>query len=116
MLRSLPNPLTAADLARLRDARPAGPAPAPARTPLQVDPRISSRGSISAAGQRIQVGIGQAGRTVTVEQADTSFRVYDAGQLLNEVTRTTTKTIARFKAGKPEPPRQRRLPSTQQNP
>jgi len=34
-------------------------------------------------------------------------RVYDAGQLLIEVTPTTTKTIARFKARKPEPPRQR---------
>ena len=77
-----------------------------------MDRRISSRGSISVAGQRIQVGISHAGRTVTVEQADTSFRVYDAGQLLIEVTRTTTKTIARFKARKPEPPRQRRLPST----
>jgi transposase InsO family protein len=113
VLRSLPNPLTAADLARLRDARPAGPAPVLTRTPLQVDRRISSRGSISVAGQRIQVGIGHAGRMVTVEQADTSFRVYDAGQLLIEVTRTTTKTIARFKARKPEPPRQRRLPSDQ---
>jgi hypothetical protein len=105
VLRSLPNPLTPADLARLRDTRPAGPAPAPARTELRVDRRISSRGSISVAGQRIQVGISHAGRTVTVEQADTSFRVYDADQLLIDVTRTTTKTIARFKARKPEPPR-----------
>jgi hypothetical protein len=38
---------------------------------------------------------------VTVEQADTSFRVYDAGQLLVEVTRTTTRTIALFKARNP---------------
>jgi hypothetical protein len=85
------------------------------RTELRVDRRISSRGSISVAGQRIQVGIGHGGRTVTVEQADTSFRVYDADQLLTEVTRTTTKTIARFKARKPEPPRQRQLPLGQPN-
>jgi hypothetical protein len=52
--------------------------------------------------------------TVTVEQADISFRVYDAGQLLIEVTRATTATVARFKARKPEPSRQRRLPSAQQ--
>jgi hypothetical protein len=86
---------------------------------LRVNRRISSRGSISVAGQKIQVGKGNAGRTVTlaadrlgaVEQADTSFRVYDAGQLLVEVFRTTTRTIAGFKARKPEPPRQRRLPS-----
>ena len=80
-----------------------------------MDRRISSRGFISVAGQRIQVGIGHAGRTVTVEQADSSVRVYDADQLLIEVTRTTMKTIARFKARKPEPPRQRRLPSTQKD-
>jgi hypothetical protein len=65
------------------------------------------------AGQKIQVGIGHAGRTVTVEQADTSLRVYDAGQLLVEVIRTATKSIAPFKARKPEPPRRRRLPSDQ---
>jgi hypothetical protein len=60
------------------------------------------------AGQRIQVGIGQAGRTVTVEQADTSFRVHDADQLLIEVTRAITKTIARFKARKTRAPARRR--------
>jgi hypothetical protein len=103
VLRSLPNPLTPDEQARLRDARPGGPAPASATSLLRVDRRISSRGSISVAGQRIQVGIGHAGRTVTVEQADTSFRVYDADQLLVEVTRTTTKTIARFKARNPSP-------------
>jgi hypothetical protein len=56
VLRSLPNPLTSADLARLRDALPASPAPAPATSLLRVDRRISSRGSISLAGQWIQVG------------------------------------------------------------
>jgi len=55
--------------------------------------------------QKIQVGIGHAGRTVTIEEADTTFRVYDGDQLLTEVIRSTTKPIARFKARKPEPPR-----------
>jgi hypothetical protein len=72
---------------------------------LRVDRRVSSRGSIMIAGQRIQVGIGQAGHTATVEEADTTFRVYDGAQLLTEVIRTTTKPIARFKQRKPEPPR-----------
>jgi transposase InsO family protein len=69
VLRSLPNPLTAAEVSRIRDARPGGPAPAPAAEPLRADRRVSSRGSISIARQKIQVGIGHAGRTVTVEQA-----------------------------------------------
>jgi Integrase core domain len=111
VLRSLPNPLTAADLRRIRDARPAGPAPAPAATgPLRVDRRVSCRGSVMIARQKIQVGIGHAGRTVAVEEADTTFRVYDGDQLLTEVLRSTTKPIARFKARKPEPPR--RPPTT----
>jgi transposase InsO family protein len=105
VLRSLPNPLTTADLRRIRDARPAGPAPAPATGPLRVDRRVSCRGSICIARQKIQVGIGHAGRTVTIEEADTTFRVYDGDQLLTEVIRSTTKPIARFKARKPEPPR-----------
>src|SRR5919112_1222407 len=42
LLRSLPNPLTPAELARLRDARPAGPPPAPAAEPLRVQRRVSS--------------------------------------------------------------------------
>jgi hypothetical protein len=40
-----------------------------------------------------------------VEEADTTFRVYLADQLLTEVIRTTTKTVARFKVRQPEPPR-----------
>jgi transposase InsO family protein len=107
LLRSLPNPLTPAQVARIPNARPAGPAPTPAAGPLRVDRRISSRGSISIARQKIQVGIGYAGQTVTVEEADTTFRVYHGEQLLTEVVRTTIRPIARFKARKPEPPRPR---------
>jgi hypothetical protein len=56
-----------------------------------------SRGSIATAGQKIHLGIGHAGRTVTVEDAGATFRVYDGDQLLADVPRTTTKPIARFK-------------------
>lgn len=113
LLRSLPNPLTTADLTRLRDARPAGPPPQPPTEPVRVERRISSRGALAVAGQKIHVGIVHAGRTVTVEQGDGTFRIYDGDQLLTEVPRTTTKPIARFKAHKPEPPRTRRVASTQ---
>lgn len=60
------------------------------------------------ARQKIQVGIGHAGRTVAVEEADTTFGVYDGEHLLTETVRTTTKQVARFKARKPEPPRPHR--------
>nr|WP_247659334.1 hypothetical protein [Micromonospora sp. U56] len=105
LLRSLPNPLTAAEIATIRDARPAGPPPTPAPEPVRVERRVSSRGSLVIAGQRIHVGIRHAGATLTVEAADTTFRVHDGDQLVTEVTRTTAKDIARFKARKPEPPR-----------
>jgi hypothetical protein len=111
LLRSLPNPLTLAELARIRDARPAGPPPQPAPEPLRVQRRVSCRGAIAVAHQRIHVGISHAGRTLDVEAADTTFRVYDRDQLVTEVPRTTTKPIARFKVRKPEPLRRRPTPS-----
>ncbi|GIF67445.1 hypothetical protein Ais01nite_54800 [Asanoa ishikariensis] len=105
LLRSLPNPLTPAEVARIRDARPAGPAPQPAPEPVRVERRVSSRGAIVVAGQRIHVGMVHAGRTATVEAADRTFRVYEGDERLTEIARTTTTVIARFKARKPEPPR-----------
>jgi hypothetical protein len=49
------------------DARPAGPPPQPAAEPVQVERRVSSRGAITIARQR----------TLTVESADHTFRIYD---------------------------------------
>jgi transposase InsO family protein len=106
LLRSLPNPVTQPE--RLRDARPGGPAP---YVPPQLPPvqrRVSSRGMIQVARQRIQVGIVHAGLTVTVTATDNTFQVTADDQLLIEVPRTTTRPIARFKVHKPEPPRRRK--------
>ncbi|MEU4552914.1 hypothetical protein [Micromonospora violae] len=107
LLRSLPNPLTPAEIAGIRDARPAGPPPTPALEPVRVERRGSCRGALVIAGQRIHVGMAHAGATLTVEAADTTFRVYNGDQLLAEVPRTTLKPIARFKVRKPEPSRRR---------
>jgi hypothetical protein len=102
---NVPNSLTPAEVARIRDARPAGPAPQPASEPVRVDRRVSSRGAIVVARQRIHVGIIHGGRTITVEPTDHTFRVTAGEELLTEVARTATKPIARFKVRKPEPPR-----------
>jgi hypothetical protein len=67
--------------------------------------RVSCRGAIMVAGQRIQVGFGRAGRTVTVTAAGEYFDVHDGEVLLTRVVNTTSKPIARFKARKPEPAR-----------
>lgn len=82
-----------------------------ASQPVRVERRVICRGALVIAGQRIHVGIAHAGATLTVEAADTTFRVHDGDQLLTEVARTTTKPIARFKARKPEPAR--RTPTAQ---
>lgn len=112
LLRSLPNPLTPHEQARIRDARPAGPPPTPAPELQRVERRVSSRGTLVIAGQNIRIGVSHAGRTLTIEDADTTFRVHDGNHLLTEVPRTTTKPITRFKARKPEPPRQPRIACT----
>jgi hypothetical protein len=72
-----------------------------------VERRISCRGCLAVAGQRIRVGMVHAGRTVTIEAGDTTWRIYHGDELLTEVARTTIKNIARFKVRKPEPSRQR---------
>lgn len=107
LLRSLSNPLSTAEIARFRDARSAGPPPTPAPEPLRVERRVSCRGALVIAGQRIHVGIAHAGHILTVEAAESTFRVHHGDQLLTEVPRTTTKPIVRFKVGNPEPPRSR---------
>ena len=78
-----------------RPPRRTGAGPATARLP--VDRRVNCRGSITVARQKIHVGIGHAGATVTVEDADTTLRVYDGDRLLTEAT----KPIARFKPQTP---------------
>jgi hypothetical protein len=57
------------------------------------------------AGQRIHVGYGHAGLTVTIAVIGDRFHVYDGDVLLAQVVDTSTKPIARYKALKPEPPR-----------
>ncbi|MEV5705957.1 hypothetical protein [Actinoallomurus sp. NPDC052274] len=116
LLRTLPNPLTDTDLARIRDARPAGHDPHPASEAVRVQRRVSSRGQLVIAGQKIQVGIRHARATVTIEDTDGTFRITHAGQVLAEVARTTTKPITRFKARKPEPPRRTTRPGDQTDP
>jgi transposase InsO family protein len=105
LLRTLPNPLITQDRSRLRDARPAGPAPVLPETPPPIQRRVSSRGVIMVAGQRITVGIEHAGLTVTVATVDEAFHVYDEERLLVGVPRVAAKPVARFKARKPELPR-----------
>ena len=75
LLRTRPSPLTPADAARLRGARPAGPPPQPSADPVRVQRRVSATGVIMVAGQKIALGRVHAGQTVTVLVSDTSLTI-----------------------------------------
>jgi len=78
--------------------RLAGPEPLPPASPV-IQRRVSSRGAIRVARQRVQVGLPHAGRIVTIELGDTTLRVTDPdGELLATVPRNGTGEISRFKA------------------
>jgi transposase InsO family protein len=96
--RTLPCPIPPAERHKLQGVRLAGPQQLPPASPL-IQRKVSSRGAIRVARQRIQVGLPHAGRIVTIELADTTLRVIDAnGELLTTVPRNGTGEISRFKA------------------
>lgn len=92
--------LTPAQRHRLRGAQIAGPPPAPDQRPARTQRRVSARGVTQVIGQRVPVGLRHAGRIVTIEIDETVLRVYDerGDTLINQIPRTSTKALARFKA------------------
>jgi transposase InsO family protein len=98
LARTMPCPVPAGDRYRLRGARRAAPAPLPPAGPVTVQRRVSSRGGIMVATQKIQVGLVHAGKIVTVTAEDHAFRLIIDGQVAGVVPRTTTSEIHRYKA------------------
>ena len=98
MWRTLPCPIPPGQRHRLQGVRLAGRTRCP-QPALTVQRKVSSRGGIQVARQRIQVGFPHAGQTVTIELGDTSLRVIDQhGELITTVPRNSTGEISRFKA------------------
>jgi hypothetical protein len=96
--RTLPCPVAPGERHKLQGVRLAGPQPLPPASPV-IQRKVSSRGGIRVARQRVQVGLPHAGQVVTVELGDTSLRVTGPdGELLATVLRTSTGEISRFKA------------------
>jgi hypothetical protein len=96
--RTLPCPVAPGERHKLQGVRLAGPQPLPPASPV-IQRKVSSRGGIQVARQRVQVGLPHAGQVVTVELGDTTLRVIDSnGELLATVPRTSTGEISRFKA------------------
>jgi hypothetical protein len=69
--RTLPYPIPPGQRHRLQGVRLAGPAPLP-EPAVTVQRRVSSRGGIQVAHQRIHVGMTHAGKIVTVVPQDTA--------------------------------------------
>jgi hypothetical protein len=95
--RTLPCPIPPGQRHRLQGVRLAGPAPIPEAT-VTVQRRVSSRGGIQVAHQRIQVGMAHAGKIVTVIPENNTFRLVIDGDTIAAVPRTTSREIDRFKA------------------
>jgi transposase InsO family protein len=96
--RTLPCPIPPGQRHRLQGVRLAGPDPLPATQQI-IQRKVSSRGGIQVARQRIQVGFSHAGQIVTIELGDTTLRVIDQhGELITTVSRSSTCEISRYKA------------------
>jgi hypothetical protein len=95
--RTLPCPIPPGQRHRLQGVRLAGPAPLP-EAALTVQRRVSRRGSIMVARQKIQVGMTHAGKIVTVACEKNSFRLVIDGDTVAEVPRLTSREIDRYKA------------------
>jgi hypothetical protein len=83
---------------RLRGARAgtAGPPQLPA--PLTVRRRVSSRGAIVIGGQRIQVGLPHAGKTVTITVDSDTYQITAEDGITIAAARKTSRAINRHKA------------------
>jgi hypothetical protein len=95
--RTLPCPIPPGQRHRLQGVRLAGPAPLPEPAPT-VQRRVSSRGGIQVARQRIQAGMTHAGKIITVICENNSFRLVIDGETVGVVPRTTSHQIDRYKA------------------
>jgi biopolymer transport protein ExbB len=67
--------------------------------------RVSSRGGIQVACQRIQVGMTHAGKIVTVVTENNSFQLVIDGETVAVVARATSREIDRYKAHTTHPER-----------
>jgi transposase InsO family protein len=104
LLRTRPNPLTAADVRGLQGARPAGPPPRPRTEPVRVQRTVSATGVITVCRQHVALGRIHAGRTVCVFVAEHTLAIELDGET-RTVRRTTTLPVRILKAHHPHQPR-----------
>jgi transposase InsO family protein len=98
LLRTVACPIPADRRWRLRGARSGRSLPPPPGGPITVQRRVTRRGSLMAACQKIHAGMIHAGKTATVICENNCFRVVIDGETAAMVPRTTTSDIHRYKA------------------
>jgi hypothetical protein len=100
LLRTRPNPLTPAEVLRLRSARPAGPPPQPRTSPIPVQRRASNTGIVMVVGQKVALGRVHAHKTVTIDVSETDLTIHcDDGP--RTIRRTTDQPVTQIKAHRP---------------
>ena len=98
LLRTMACPIPAERRYRLRGARRARSLPPQPGGPITVQRRVSCRGALMVARQKIHAGMIHAGKIATVICEDNHFRVVIDGETAAVVPRTTTSEIHRYKA------------------
>ena len=97
LLRTLACPVPVDRRPRLRGARRARSQPPRPGAPMTVQRRVSSRGSLMVARQKIQAGMIHSGKTARVICEDDHFRVVIDGETAAVAPRTTTSEVHRYK-------------------
>ncbi len=97
LLRTMACPVPVQSRYRLRGARRARSLPLQPGGPITVQRRVSCRGSLMVACQKIHAGMIHAGKTATVICENTCFRVVIDGETAAVVPRTTTSEVHRYK-------------------
>ena len=98
LLRTMACPVPVQQRYRLRGAHRARSLPPQPGGPITVQRRVSSRGGLMVARQKIHAGMIHAGKTATVICEDNCFRVVINGETAAVVPRTTTSEVHRYKA------------------
>ncbi len=98
LVRTLACPVPEQARSRLRGARAGTASPPQLPEPQQVLRRVSVRGTIMVGGQRIQVGLPQAGKTAQVTVEADTFAVHVAPDVTMIAARKATSEIRRHKA------------------
>lgn len=109
LLRTMACPIPAASRSRLRGARRARSLPPQPGGPIIVQRRVSSRGGLMVARQKIHAGMIHAGKVATVICENNHFRVVIDGETAAVVPRTTTSEVHRYKANATDERSQPRL-------